>query len=124
MAIQMRRCARIRHRTGSGTTGTVTLSETAANFSKLKIFYRTDDWSYQSVEIPAPNGKKVDLSVNHPRENGPATSVALKDAWVTISGTSITVLGYYNITMTTSAVTSYSGYSGNVIYIVRVEGIR
>jgi hypothetical protein len=106
---------------GAGTKGTVTLSESAANFSKLKIFYRTDDTAYQSVEIPAPNGKQVELSVNHPWGFGQATGVLLKGASVTISGTSITVGGYCNIGITTSAVTSFSG---NVIYIVRVEGIR
>jgi virulence-associated protein VagC len=106
---------------GNGTTGTVTLSETAANFSKLKIFYKTDDTSYQSVEIPAPNGKQVELSVNHPWGSGQATGVMLKGAWVTIRGTSITVGGYCNIGIRTSAVTSYPS---NVIHIVRVEGIR
>jgi hypothetical protein len=106
---------------GSGTNGTVTLSETAANFSKLKIFYKSDDNAYQSVQVVSPNGKFVELSVNHARGAGQVTEVIVKGSWVTISGTSITVGGYCNIGITTSAVTSYPG---NVIYIVRVEGIR
>jgi virulence-associated protein VagC len=106
---------------GAGTTGTVTLSETAANFSKLKIFYKTDDNEFQSVEVTSPNNKLVSLSINHPWGSGQASAVVLKGTWVAISGTSINVGGYCNIGITTSAVTSYSG---NVIYIVRVEGIR
>lgn len=47
-----------------GTTGTVTLSETAANFSHLEIFYN-DGTNYGYVEhstkVTYPNGKKVAL---------------------------------------------------------------
>ena len=106
---------------GSGTTGTVTLSESAANFSKLKIFFRTDDNAYQSVEVISPDGKSVELSVNHPGGSGQTSTVWIKGATVAISGTSITVSAYINMGVSAAGNTLAAG---NVIYVVRVEGIR
>ena len=40
----------------SGSNGTITLNETSANFSYIKIFFQAED-IYNSVEIPNPNGK-------------------------------------------------------------------
>ena len=42
----------------TGTTGNVTLSETAANFDYLEIFLIRDSWEY-SVKVYSPNGKTV-----------------------------------------------------------------
>jgi hypothetical protein len=100
---------------GAGTTGTVTLSETAANFSKLKIFFRTDDNAYGSYEVPFPNGKRVGLSSNW----STGTSIWYKARAILISGTSITTVEYGNVNSDGS---SFS--HTNVIYIVRVEGRR
>ena len=100
---------------GAGTTGTVTLSESAANFSKLKIFFRTDDNAYGSYEVPFPNGKRVGLSANW----STGTSMWYKARAIDISGTSITTVEYGNVNSDGS---SFS--HTNVIYIVRVEGIR
>ena len=100
---------------GAGTTGTVTLSETAANFSKLKIFFRTDDNAYGSCEVPFPNGKRVGLSSNW----STGTSMWYKARAIDISGTSITTVEYGSVNSDGS---SFSHI--NVIYIVRVEGIR
>ena len=47
---------------GAGTKDTVTLSETAANFSKLKIFYYTGQYGAKSsVEVAKPNGNNVSM---------------------------------------------------------------
>lgn len=46
----------------TGTTGDVALSETAANFEYIEIFYRTNDQDYGSTKVYQPNGKKVSLS--------------------------------------------------------------
>lgn len=46
----------------TGTTGDVVLSETAANFEYIEIFYRTNDQDYGSTKVYQPNGKKVSLS--------------------------------------------------------------
>lgn len=46
----------------SGTYGTITLSETSANFSSIEIYYFVyDNSAYQSQKIPNPNGKNVEL---------------------------------------------------------------
>jgi hypothetical protein len=100
---------------GSGTKGTVKLSETAANFSKLKIFYRTDDNAYGSYEVPSPNGKRVGLSSNW----STGASMWYKSRAIEINGTSITTVEYGNVNSDGSTF-SHS----NVISIVRVEGIR
>ena len=106
---------------GAGTNGTVTLSESAANFSKLKIFFRTDDSAYGSCEVPSPDGKTVDLSANHPGGSGQASTVWIKGSSVVISGTSISVIRYVNMGVSAAGNTLVAG---NVIYVVRVEGIR
>ena len=41
----------------SGTTGTVTLSQSAANFTRLRVFFTTGNAGYGSTEIWSPNGK-------------------------------------------------------------------
>lgn len=46
----------------TGTTGDVALSETAANFEYIEIFYRTNDQDYGSTKVYQPDGKKVSLS--------------------------------------------------------------
>lgn len=48
----------------SGTTGTVTLSQTAANFSILEIFFCDIDGNYSSVRVWSPNGKVVSLTTS------------------------------------------------------------
>lgn len=44
-----------------GTSGTVTLSETSANFSYMEIFY-FGGGVYNSLKIYSPNGKSIDLT--------------------------------------------------------------
>jgi len=73
----------------SGTTGTVTLSETSANFEYLEIFYSYYAGSmdmYNSVKIYSPNGKIAMLIGSY--DNG--TRLYHEVARYTISGTSIT----------------------------------
>lgn len=43
----------------SGTAGTITLSESAANFWCIEIFFMDVDKVYNSVKVPNPNGKNV-----------------------------------------------------------------
>lgn len=56
----------------SGTTDKVTLSETAANFNYLEIFYKRYStageygMAHKSVKINNPNGKYVVLNMNYP----------------------------------------------------------
>jgi hypothetical protein len=49
----------------SGTSGTVTLSSSAANFTFIEIFYKEsqDSTMYNSATVYSPNGKLVDLMI-------------------------------------------------------------
>lgn len=78
----------------NGATGTVTLSETAANFQYLEILY-SKGGIYQSVKVYSPNNKKVSLLVGFLNSSSEAQ---LQLAKATISGTQITrdTGGYIN----------------------------
>lgn len=78
----------------NGATGTVTLSETAANFQYLEILY-SKSGIYQSVKVYSPNNKKVSLLVGYLNSSSEAQ---LQLAKATISGTQITrdTGGYIN----------------------------
>lgn len=78
--------------TSTGNIGTVTLSESAANFTYLEIFY-TDNNNRQpnSVRIYSPNGKYVTLSCVEPSTSGSDPRVYIRTSGWTISGTSMTV---------------------------------
>lgn len=101
----------------SGSTGTITLSQTAANFNHMRIYYKhSSDDTYSSVDVYSPNSKLVLLTIIE------ATSSA---AWIVgrlvqISGTSIsTASNWYGVQNTTTGA-SYS--HTNYVSIVRVEG--
>ena len=123
----------ILYNNSSGSNGTITLSETAANFSYIEIFYGrgngTKNHDSYSTKIVNPNGKKAGLMGSF---IAPYTSteylLQIRSRTVLISGTSI---------ITSS---SYGGYDGylNMIpsgiqagpsqetegYIFRVIGYR
>lgn len=99
---------------GTATTGTVTLSETAANYSMLLIQYRDNDSNYSSKLIIGPNGKRVVLDMVY----GVSGVGNLKSRTVSISGTSITTVS--GSTMDAA----HNGGAGttNHIYITQVWG--
>lgn len=71
----------------SGSNGTITLSESASQFSYLEIFYRSTYSHYSSVRVYAPNGKSALLSNSHVF---PASGTLVTQSRVVlISGTSI-----------------------------------
>lgn len=73
----------------SGTTGTVTLSQTANNFNYLEIFFSASDRAnYGSVKVQNPNGKTVNLTAI--KYSGTTYGTYLYMSDVTISGTSLT----------------------------------
>lgn len=101
----------------TGSNGTITLSQTAANFNHMRIYYKhSDDNTYSSVDVYSPNSKLVLLTIIE------ATSSA---AWIVgrlvqISGTSVsTYNNWYGVQNTTTGA-SYS--HTNYVSIVRVEG--
>ena len=53
----------------SGTTGTITLNDSAANFTYIEIIYRTSNNSYDSAKIYNPDGKSVNLFTGNYYDN-------------------------------------------------------
>ena len=77
----------------SGTAGTITLSETAANFTYLEIFYFYPHWDgylYGSTKIYSTNGKLSTLGTELQYRDDVGT-MFLKWMRVLISGTSLSV---------------------------------
>lgn len=106
----------------SGTTGTVQLSESTANFNYLEIFYarKSSVVQFESVKVYSPNSKSIGLSLNY--SNGGDTSQYYSKI-VTISGT--------NIAVTREIATTANGTYGTVsvaestvINIYKVIGYR
>lgn len=65
------------------------LSDSAANYKRLKIFYVSDDNEWSSVEVYDPDGKEVSLWVAHYNHGGSGTFFSqmwMKSKTVTISG--------------------------------------
>lgn len=78
----------------SGTTGNVTLSESAANFDFIDIFFSNNDGYRDCVRVFAPNGNSAVLS-NAVYKNE-YTTTYVRNKVVTISGTSISVVSNRN----------------------------
>lgn len=107
---------------GTGTTGTVTLSQTAANFNYLEIFYRkhnnyTNASAYGSVKVFSPNNKKANLVWG--AVEGSSTN-QVQFAVKTISGTQITHNNAGYVNFETNAWSRDT--NTNEIYIVKVIG--
>lgn len=100
----------------SGTAGTVTLSDSVANYTYLEIFYRSSgDNACGSVKVFSPNGKLVHLGTIHYIADYDYAKFAL----VNISGAMITFSQNYQITLKNNG----STYSAeNAIFITRVVG--
>lgn len=99
-----------------GTAGTVTLSDSAENYTYLEIFYRSSgDNACGSVKVFSPNGKLVHLGTIHYIADYDYAKFAL----VNVSGSMITFSQNYQITLKSNG----SVYSAeNAIYITRVVG--
>lgn len=100
----------------TGTAGTVTISDSSANYSYIEIYFRSSgDNVFGSVKVYSPNGKRVHLGMVH----YVADYDYAKFAIVSISGTSITFLQNYLLTLKNNG-NAWS--SENAIYITRVVG--
>lgn len=101
----------------TGSDSTITLNETAANFSYLEIFYMSNDSEYSSVKVADPNGKTITLMNVHPN----ASNVAyFKSTTVQISGTSISPVSYSEFGVSNSGIT-FNNVNHNLI--TKVVGV-
>lgn len=87
-------CGRRLYYNASGTTGNVTLVESAANFYFIDIFFMNNDNYRDYVRVYAPNGNSAILS-NSVYKNE-YTTTYVRNKVVTISGTSISVVSNRN----------------------------
>ena len=104
------------YNSANGTAGTVTLSDSAENYTYLEIFYRSSgDNACGSVKVFSPNGKLVHLGTIHYIADYDYAKFAL----VNVSGSMITFSQNYQIILKNNG----STYSAeNAIYITRVVG--
>ena len=105
---------------GDGTTGTVTLSETAANFKEMTIFYRLSGGICQSVVVPFPDGKTPCLQVMMHYTGDPVIAISTKTLLVSGTSVTVTVQGMDQL-WTTPAISHYDDAD---ILIYRVTGRR
>lgn len=107
---------KVLYNNASGTAGTVTLSDSAENYTYLEIFYRSSgDNACGSVKVFNPNGKLVHLGAIHYIADYDYAKFAL----VNVSGSMIAFSQNYQITLKNSG----SVYSAeNAIFITRVVG--
>ena len=107
---------KVLYNSASGTAGTVTLLDSAENYTYLEIFYRSSgDNACGSVKVFSPNGKLVHLGTIHYIADFDYAKFAL----VSVSGSMITFSQNYQITLKNNG----STYSAeNAIFITRVVG--
>ena len=101
----------------TGTNGTVTLSDSAANYEYVDIFYRDNDDTYSSVRVNNPNGKNADISTIERW----GTTLYIKQKRITISGNKITNGNATEANFTTAPKIGINT-SANNIYITKVIG--
>lgn len=108
-------CGRVLYNNSTGTTGTVSLAESAANFTFMVIGVRSEKNRYSSVFVYSPNGKSVNLACVEAESN----YNYIKTSQATISGTSITrgAATHTGLSGSSSATSSASE-----VYITQVIG--
>lgn len=107
---------------GTGTNGTVTLSQSAVNFDCIEIYYYGSSL-HSSTKIYQPNGKKACLMITAYYQQDSSNLYQYFDTKVmNISGTSMTV--DKNLEMRFLNKTINNATQDNKIYIYRVVGYK
>ena len=103
----------------TGTTGTVALSESVANFSMIDIFFRDNDWSFDCVRMADPNGKTAALCVSTKTTSGVYWE---KKRAVNVSGVAMTnkTAGCVSLNIERNEVAGETGV--NNVFITKVIG--
>ena len=110
--------ATVLYNDATGTTGTVTLSQSAANFNHMRVYGHTNQTNANrsSVDLHDPNGKYGTL-VTYGFASGTTDQMQLKGFLV--SGTSITSENYKRVNFSQN--NSMQVAAENGVYIYRVE---
>ncbi len=101
----------------AGTKENITLSDSAANYEYLEIFFTNNDRTYNSVKVYKPNGKIVSLMSIY---NNNDDRIWFKTALYTISGTTMFVGNNVEARLINNS--SVGVWNGNNVYITRVIG--
>ena len=107
----------------SGNNGTITLSESVANFTYIEIFYFNKEYgTYSSVQVYSPNNKKVNLHTSN--VFGGDKTALIDSRKIKISGTSIsndegTNNDYGSLNTRNNSINTY-----NRMYITKIIGYR
>lgn len=108
----------------TGTNGTVTLSETSANFTYLEIFCRKNNSAYYVTQkVYSPNGKKVSIIGSWSATEGGYALLQFNTKIIQISGTSITSPGAGSGNLGDDD-KNWVDNTANDLYIVRVVGYK
>lgn len=105
------------------TTGDITLSESAANFSELVVYYEGyNNTNPQTMTIASPNGKRINLAVVEDSAGG---GTRVRRTAYDISGTSMAVVASGSIaagfTLLNGTAVSQN-LTENVIHVTKVVG--
>lgn len=103
----------------SGTTNTVTLNDSAANYSYIEIYYRGNSAAYLFQKVYAPNNKNVSLTDAFSAGGG-VMQIGVEN--IVISGTSITRGGELYCNLASAGVVSFGTQSA--IHIYKVIGYK
>lgn len=113
---------KILYNNSSGTNGTVTLSESVANFNYIDIYFKTNDETVtcDSVRIYQAGGKNASLMGSQPSAVDLTAYIKLKT--ISIGDTTISTFKYSEVGLRTNG--TFSVYESNYIYITQVVGYR
>ena len=109
----------------AGSTGTVALSDSAANYTLVEVYYVTNDGGHHCAKVYSPNGKTVDLmGALMKAQGGGATAMYFKLRRVVVSGTSVYTTGDTGESSTTSANTCTVNSSASIIALTKIIGYK
>lgn len=110
---------KVLYNNNSGSNGTVTLSESSANFDCLEIFFKEQSGvpEFSSTRVSSANGKRANLEISS--TDSSASGVWIKLKTVSISGTAIS-----SVFQAEGAVKGGTVSNSNFIYIVKIIGYK
>ena len=102
----------------TGSSGTITLSDTSVNYTLFDIYFKNNDDIYSFTRVYNPNGKKVELLCT----SAFTSALYLKGRTISIDGENITTADTNTYTETYIMNGSYNVAGNNQIYITTVIG--
>lgn len=105
-------------------SGAITLSESAANFERLTICFRSNDNVFSSMDVVNPDGKAISLTTSFFNET---SYFFLKNRCYKITGKTINTYSLYTdrwVTGEANVCSSNQGTRKDVLVITQVIGMR